>query len=88
MDAEQILTEIAENNERIEELSRKLAGTHWWTGEINQEGVNKILRLMSRNYLLSCHLQGHELMIDTGNSEDTEPESITNGALLNDLIYS
>ena len=88
INAELRLTEIADNNDRVEELSQELTGVHWFTGESKKEGVNEMLRLMSRNYLLSCQLQGHELEVDTGNPEDTEPESMTNGGLLNDLIYS
>ena len=88
IDAESRLTEITDNNDRVEELSMELAGVHWFTGEAKRDGVNEMLRLMSRNYLLSCQLQGHELEVDTGNSEDTEPELITNGGLLNNLIYS
>jgi DNA-binding XRE family transcriptional regulator len=87
-DTETILAELAENDNQIALLSSKKAGVSWWSEELKTEGLNELLRLHARNYLLTRLLQGHEHLAEGNYADDVEPEAVTNGQLLHNLISS
>ena len=83
---EQILTEYQDNENQIEHLLEKRAGIHWFSGEPKEEGVNKLQLLMSQNYLLAQRLKGHEIFASTTPTDEIDPETVTNSALLHSLL--
>ena len=78
-DVEDILAQIAANDELIGELSEQKVEAGWFTDETDKR--DKAVLLLARNYLLTRRLQGHELL-----GESIEPD--TNGALLQSLLLS
>lgn len=85
-EAETILNTILTNDTEIETLSSKKSGMNWWTEKPKTDGVNRLLALHARNYVLTRRLQGHELLNNTVRTEDTPSEEVTNSMLFNDII--
>ena len=83
---EQILTEYQVNENQIGSLLKKRAGIHWFTGDPKEEGVNQLQQLMSQNYLLAERLKGHEILSSITPTSEIDPETVTNGVLLNNLL--
>jgi DNA-binding XRE family transcriptional regulator len=85
-EAELILNEIHANDTEIETLLDKKSGMHWWTEKPNTNGVNRLLVLHARNYVLTRRLQGHELLNNLMRLEDTPLEEVTNSMLFNKAV--
>jgi hypothetical protein len=85
-EAETILTEIHANDVGIESLSEQKSGVNWWSETPKTEGLNRLLALHARNYVLTRRLQGHELLNNTQILEDVLEEDMTNGMLLHKVI--
>jgi len=85
-EAETLLNELADNDRRIAQLASKKAGVGWWDDAPKKDGLNELLRLHARNYLLTRQLQGHQLLTEEEYSKEAAPESVSNGKLLYDLI--
>lgn len=85
-EVEAILAEIQSNDAECEALSEEKSGVTWWSEQPKTEGLNKLLALQARNYVLIRRLQGHELLNGPLLAENTPPEEVTNGMLYRECI--
>jgi transcriptional regulator with XRE-family HTH domain len=85
-EAESILDDIHANDIEIETLSCQKAGVGFWSEQPKTEGLNQLLVLHARNYVLTRRLQGHALLNNTVRPEDTPLEEITNSMLFNEAV--
>lgn len=85
-EAESILFEIGANDLEISELSSQKSGMNWWTEKPKTDGVNRLLALHARNYVLTRRLQGHELLNNMVRTDETPSEEVTNSMLFNEII--
>ena len=85
-EAESILSEIGANDFEINELFNQKSGVGWLSGEPKKEGLNILLKLHARNYVLTRRLQGHALLNKEVRTEDTPVEEVTNSMLFNEII--
>ena len=86
-EAESILNEIHANDAEIEALACQKSGQHWWTEKPLLDGVNKLLVLHARNYVLTRRLRGHTLLNNTVCTEDTPVDEVTNNMLFNKIVF-
>ena len=85
-EAESILSEIGANDLEIETLSSQKSGVSFWSEEPKKEGLNQLLVLHARNYVLTRRLQGHELLNNSVRLEETPMVEVTNSMLFNEII--
>lgn len=85
-EAEGILAEIADNDSQIEELSAEIPDVGWFSDEPDTEGLDQLLRLNARNYVLTRLLQGHDWNSAQAANDDGAADSATNGMLFNAAI--
>ena len=85
-EAENLLEEISDNDSQIEALSDVKPNVGWFSGEPDTEGVEQLLRLHARNYLLTRCLQGH-IFEGAKAINENDSESLTNGLLFKTAIH-
>lgn len=84
-EADNILTEYAENSEHIRRLASEEIGTSLFFGDVDEKDreqkTRRLLCLMARNYSLIEQLHGHETIMPC-DSYETEEEGNTAGEFL------
>ncbi len=85
-ESESILNEIHANDSEIEALSCQKAGEGWLDWGLNKDGLNRLLVLYARNYVLTRRLQGHELLNNSVRLEETQTDEVTNSMLFNEAM--
>lgn len=80
---EEALAEVAENEQKIEELATHVARVGWFSEEPDMAYRDEIVRLMARSYWLIRRTQGAELLTRAGESSpDSAPTHGTLAAAL------
>lgn len=85
-EAESILSEIWANDLEINKLFNQKSGVGWLSGEPKKEGLNILLKLHARNYVLTQRLQGHDLLNKEVRTEEIPVEEVTNSMLFNKIV--
>jgi transcriptional regulator with XRE-family HTH domain len=85
-EAELILDDIHANDIEIKSLSNQKSGVGFWSEEPKTEGLNRLLVLHARNYVLIRRLQGHALLNNSVRPEDIPVDEVTNSMLFNKAV--
>ena len=89
LEVESILAEISENDRVIDDVTVKVPDAGWWGGESDTKGLDLLMRLHARNYMLVRRLQGDAWEIaEAANDENIEAGLVTNGMLFKAALQS